>query len=412
MARKEISVLSIGLLITFFGFTMIGVGAFTANSGVCFATSAIMINPITANPSAVGTGQAFTVSGTMFAGSGCPLSDSGIVYSTYSVYWWIPNLPGYAGSFVVNNAGAFSITNIPTISQAGSYTVIVSPYPQSQQNTCVDTSTFTCTNAQITVTVQSTQTVTYPFTFSLSPTDQGATLQIKDSSGNSQYLTIGSSSTPVVQLTAGDYSYFLQPNNDPSVVGNYCLNTKSGTFSVGSYDLTTTPTSLTIKTSTYYCGAPPSNITFVISPTVAGTVTLNGVTQTISNGQVTFQNVPSGTYSYTVTPSANYPNCLYAVYPSSIYLPQAGGSVNVPLQPSNSPTCQAPSSSTSSTSSHSSQASSSQSSSTSTSNSNTCQFQVNCPPPTVKINGIEIIGAVIALFGIFTTFAGAVRGRR
>ncbi len=317
-------------------------------------TATIQINQITATPNPVGVGQDFTVSGSMFAGTGCPTSDAGTNYATYLVYWWVAGLSGYSGQFTVNAGGGFSITNIPTISTAGSYTIVVSPYSQtSGQNTgnvCTPTSPdLTCTNAETTVTVQSTQAVTYPFQFNFAPLDPGATMVIKSSSGATQYLPISTSSTPIVMLTAGDYSYTFQPNNDPSVVGTTCLDTRSGTFSVSSENTLTQTTTLSYIVSTHYCGASASSITFNVEPTVSGTVTLNGVTKTISNGQVTFSNVASGTYSYTVNPSSSYPNCLYAAITGSIYLPYAQGSVNIPLQASNSQTCQAPTTITQST---------------------------------------------------------------
>ena len=424
MARNQISVISIGLLITLFGFVVIGVGAFTSASGVCFSTSAIEINSATVNPGSVGIGQAFQVSGTIFAGTGCPLSDGNTVYSTYSVYWWIPTLNGYSGSFVVNNAGAFTITNIPTISQAGSYQIVVSPYPQSQQSVCVDTSTFTCTNTLATITVNPAPTVTYPFQFTFAPLDPGATMAIKDSSGTSQYLTVASSSTPVVMLTAGDYSYIFQPNNDPSVVGTQCLNTRSGTFSVGTYDSTTQTTALSYTVSTFSCGPQPSSITFNVEPTVSGTITFNGQTQNIgANGLVTFSNVAAGTYTALITPSSSYPNCLYNSASETLTLPYSSGTLLVSLTASNSQTCQAPITITSTvtTSAHSVITTTNQQGSTyttasgaaSSSTSAGCKFTLNCPSGVkTSINGIEIIGAVIAVFGIFTTFAGSVRGRR
>ncbi len=407
MARKQLSIATIGLLITIFGFITIGVGAFVPGPGVCPANSAtIQINSITASPNPVGTGQAFQVSGSMFAGTGCPVSDAGTNYATYLVYFWVLNPSGTAissGQYDVNYGGGFTINNIPTIPTAGSYTIVVSPFtqtsPYNSGNTCIGSSLLTCTNAQTTLTVQSTAAITYPVTFTVTASLPGSLIIIKDSSGNAQYITQPSGQTVTANLPTGAYSFTDQPNE----VGT-CYNTVTGTFLVS-----TAAVSVPINIgSGFSCVPPPSNITFNISPTIAGTVTLNGHTQNIgSNGQVTFSSVAAGTYAYSVTPATNYPNCLYSTVTGSITLPYANGVVNISPQSSNSQTCIAPVTVTSTLSQTATgQTTTNLQGSTYTTTSSSSN------KPTVNISGIQIIGAVIVVFGIFTTFAGAVRGRR
>ena len=76
---------------------------------------------------------------------GCPSSDTYTNYNTYLVYWWIPQLSWKLfRQSAVSIGGGFTISNIPTIGATGTYTLVVSPYPQNSNqnvgNICVPTS--------------------------------------------------------------------------------------------------------------------------------------------------------------------------------------------------------------------------------------------------------------------------------
>ncbi len=391
----------IGIIFLLLGISVLGGTYAVYGSQLSFTcpvnTATIQINAITASPNPVGTGQAFKVSGSMFAGTGCPSSDAGTNYATDLVYWWVDGLSGYSGQFTVNYGGGFSITNIPTISTAGTYTIVVSPYAQnSGQNTgdvCTPTALdLTCTNAETTVTVQSTQATTYPIAFSISPSDPGGVAILRNSAnGATQYVTL-TSNLAQFQVTAGSYYFSFFPDNNVSVVGTTCLNPidNTGPYNFPGY---TGPATVQATTTTYNCGAGPSNITFNVEPTVSGTVTFNGQTQNIgTNGLVTFSNVPAGTYTALISPSSTYPNCLYNPVSETLVLPYAGGTLLVALTASNSQTCQAPTTATTTATSQSH---------SSSSTSSGCQLIGNCPPPPPYTKFIEVI-QVLSIMSIIT----------